>query len=82
MKRINKKGLREDDFVYIENEKEIWEEVERFEQGIYEVAWKDGREDGRKEGIEEIAKVMKTSGLPIEKISEITNLSKEAIDEL
>jgi predicted transposase/invertase (TIGR01784 family) len=45
-----------------------------------------GREEGIKEGEEkkakEIAIVMKTPGLPIEKISEITNLSKEEIDEL
>jgi hypothetical protein len=74
VKRIHKKELTEDDSLYIENEKKVREEVERFERQIYE--------DGRKEGIEEIAKVMKTSGLPIEKIPEITNLSKEKIDEL
>jgi len=65
MKRINKKELSEDDFLYIENEREIREEVERFEQGVYEVArqdawkdvreevWEDGMEKGRKEGREE-----------------------------
>jgi predicted transposase/invertase (TIGR01784 family) len=74
MKRINKRLLTEDDFLYIENETETREEVERFERQVYE--------DGKKEGIKEIAKVMKTSGLPVEKISEITNLSKKEIDEL
>ncbi len=69
MKRINKKELSEDDFLYIENERKIREEVERFERGVYEVALKDalrkvrkevweddmekGREEGRKEGREE-----------------------------
>ncbi len=78
MKRINKKELTEDDFFYIENEKTIWEEVERFERQIYE----DGRKKGIKEGKEKIAKVMKNSGLPVEKISEITNLSRQEIDKL
>jgi hypothetical protein len=78
MKRINKKELTEDDFFYIENEKTIWEEVERFERQIYE----DGREEGLKKGKEEIAKVLKNSELSIEKISEITNLSKKEIDKL
>ncbi len=33
MKRINKKELTEDDFFYIEKERKIREEVERFERG-------------------------------------------------
>ena len=69
MKRLNKKGLTEDDFLYIESEKKLWEEVERYERGVYEdaqreayykaqkkvyaEALKDGVEQGRKEGREE-----------------------------
>jgi len=78
MKRINKRLLTEDDFLYIENETEIREEVERFERQIYE----DGIKEGKEKTTKEIAKIMKTSGLPIEKISQITNLSKKEIDEL
>ena len=78
MKRINKKELTEDDFFYIENEKTIWEEVERFERQIYE----DGKKEGKEKTTKEIAKVMKDSELSIEKISEITDLSKEEIDKL
>jgi hypothetical protein len=78
MKRINKKGLTEDDFLYIEKETEVREEVERFERQIYE----DGIKVGEEKTAKQIAKVMKTSGLPIEKISEITNLPKKEIDEL
>ena len=78
IKRINKKELTEDDFIYIENEKKIQEEVERFERQIYE----DGKKEGKEKTTKEIAKLMKNSGLSIEKISEITNLSKEEIDEL
>ena len=48
MKRPSKEELTEDDFLYIEEERKIREQVERFERGIHEVAWKDGREEGRK----------------------------------
>ena len=61
MKRINKKELSEDDFHYIENERTIREEVERFERGVYEeareyyrrVGMKKGREAGMEAGMEE-----------------------------
>ena len=78
MKRINKKDLTEDDFFYIEKETEVREEVERFERQIYE----DGIKVGEEKTTKQIAKVMKTSGLPVEKIAEITSLSKKEIDEL
>jgi predicted transposase/invertase (TIGR01784 family) len=78
VKRIHKKELTEDDSLYIENEKKVREEVERFERQIYE----DGIKEGKEKTTKEFARAMKASGLPIEKISEITNLSKEEIDEL
>ena len=61
MRRLSKEELADDDFVYIAEERKIREQVERFEQGIREVAWKDGKEEGwqegkqagKKEGIEE-----------------------------
>jgi hypothetical protein len=98
MKRINKKELTEDDFLYIENEKEIREEVERFEQGIYEVARKDVWEDGMEKGIEkgikkgekrgekikavEIATRLKAKGFDDENIAEVTGLTLEEIAQL
>ncbi len=41
MKRLKKDNLTEDDFFYIEEEKEIWEQVERYERGVYEDAQKE-----------------------------------------
>jgi hypothetical protein len=52
MRRLGKEELTEDDFVYIAEERKIRGQVERFEQGIREVAWKDGKEEGRLEGKE------------------------------
>ncbi|MCP5054052.1 MAG: hypothetical protein GY940_43185 [bacterium] len=53
MKRINKEELTEDDFLYIEDEKEIREEVERFERGVYEEVYEEVYKDGLKAGMKE-----------------------------
>ena len=51
------------------------------EEGIEEGKRK-GREEGKKEGIKEVAKALKERNEPIEKISEITGLSKEEIEKI
>ena len=48
IRRLNKSTLTEEDYEYIDNEDEMWEEVERLERGYYE----DGRREGVYEGIE------------------------------
>jgi hypothetical protein len=98
MKRINKKELSEDDFFYIEKETEIREEVERFEQGVYEVAlkdarenvmkdvrkevWEDGLEKGEKRKAVEIARRLKTKEFDNEIIADVTGLPLEEITQL
>jgi hypothetical protein len=74
MKRINKKELSEDDFFYIEKETEIREEVERFEQGIYE--------DAEKRKAFEIARRLKAKGFDDEIIADVTGLLLEEITQL
>lgn len=43
---------------------------------------KEGREEGRKESRIEIAKSLKTMGLPLERISEATGLTEEELQKL
>jgi hypothetical protein len=74
IKRINKKDLTEDDFHYIEDEREIREEVERFEQGIYE--------DAEKRKAFEIARRLKTRRFDDEIIADVTGLPLEEITQL
>lgn len=66
MKRLDKNGLNEDDFFYIENERELWEEVERYERGVHEDAQKEAyriaREKVYKEIYEEIYKEVLNGG--------------------
>ena len=91
IKRINKKELSEDDFQYIENERTIREEVERFEGQIYEDGREEGREEGRAEGMErgkqqgkkenafDVAVKLKAKGFDDDIIAEVTGLSLEEI---
>jgi hypothetical protein len=73
IRRLNKSELTEEDYEYIENEAEMWREVERLERGYYEDGLRDGRlggiqegrKEGREEGIQEGRKAM------IETISQI-----------
>ena len=51
------------------------------EEGIEEGKRK-GREEGKREGIKEVAKALKERKEPIEKIAEITGLSKEEIEKI
>jgi hypothetical protein len=52
MRRLNKSGLTEDDYEYIENEDEMWAEVDRLERGYYDYGLRDGHAKGREEGID------------------------------
>jgi len=78
MKRLSKDTLTDDDFSYIQNEKTFWEEVERFEQGIYEVAWNEGE----KNKALEIAKRLKEKGFDDDLIAAISGLSTDEITRL
>jgi hypothetical protein len=55
MMRLRKDNLTEDDFLYINKETEIWDEVELLEKNMYEGGRKDGHKagiiEGKKEGI-------------------------------
>jgi predicted transposase/invertase (TIGR01784 family) len=94
MKRINKKELTEDDFLYIENEREIREEVERYERQIYEDGQEEGIEKGIKQGEQrgkkrgekikavEIATRLKVKGFDDEIIAEVTGLTPVEITQL
>jgi len=90
MKRINKKDLTEDDFFYIEKEKEIREEMDRYEQGVYEEAIKKIEREAKKKvekKIEkeakkkafEIAGRLKAKGFDDEIIADVTGLSLKEI---
>jgi predicted transposase/invertase (TIGR01784 family) len=78
MKRLSKDTLTDDDFFYIQNEKTFWEEVERFEQGIYEVAWNEGEAKGEAKGEKnkalEIARRLKEKGFDDDLIADISGL--------
>jgi hypothetical protein len=85
MKRINKKDLTEDDFLYIEKEKEIREEMDRYEQGIYEDAKKEVEKEAETEAEKkafEIAERLKAKGFDDEIIADVTDLSLEEITRL
>ncbi|HLP48537.1 MAG TPA: hypothetical protein VK469_21535 [Candidatus Kapabacteria bacterium] len=90
MRRLSREGLKEDDFVYIEKEKEFWEGVERFEQGIYKEAFsigiKEGKKEGKKEGITEgiltVARALKENGFDIAVIMKTTGLARDVIESL
>ena len=82
MKRINKKELNEDDFFYIEKETEVREEVERFEQGVYEDGLEKGLEKGEKRKAAEIARKLKAKGFDDEVITDVTGLLPEEITRL
>ncbi|MCP4153774.1 MAG: hypothetical protein GY757_38970 [bacterium] len=90
MRRLNREDLTDDDFQYIEEEKELWEEVERLETNMYQSGVKDGKREGRKEGMEEgmekgmekAAAKMLTFGMPIEDVAKITGLSIDNLKEV
>jgi hypothetical protein len=86
MKRINKKELSQDDFLYIENETEIREEMERYERGIYEDAKKEvekkAEQKAEKKKVFEIAGKLKAKGFADEIIAEVTGLNREEITQL
>jgi ABC-type uncharacterized transport system substrate-binding protein len=82
MKRLSKDTLTDDDFSYIQNEKTFWEEVERFEQGIYEVAWNEGEAKGEKSKALEIARRLKEKGFDDDLIAAISGLSTDELTRL
>jgi hypothetical protein len=94
IKRLNKTDLTEDDIIYIDDEKEFWEESERFEKGIYQNGKKEGRKEGKKEGIKEgikegrkdmaidIALNLNKKDIPIDIIAQTTGLSIEELEKL
>lgn len=90
MRRLRKDTLSDEDFYYIEDQKEAWEEAERLERGFYEDGKKQGRKEGKIEGIKEGAKdkaihtarIMKENKEPVEKISMYTGLSIDEIKDL
>jgi len=85
------------DFTYIDNYEQYVERVKRYEKGVYKQGREEGREEGRNEGIEIgieqerqnqlqekllMAKQMKQKGFDIETIAEITNLTKQQIENI
>jgi hypothetical protein len=95
IKRLDKRSLTEEDYQYIKDEKKIREEIERFEQQIYQGGWQggweggwqggwqDGREKGEKEGIEQgikqMARKLKDKGVAVQFIAEVSGLPPEEI---
>jgi hypothetical protein len=95
IKRLDKSGLDDNDYAYINNEKKIREEVERFEQEVYTGGWEGGMAKGREEGWEggrdegikqgeknkalEIARVLKDKGVDVRIIAEASGLPLEEI---
>jgi hypothetical protein len=98
MIRLKKDNLTEDDFLYINKETEIWDEVELLEKNMYEGGRKDGHKagiiegkiegkkegmiEGKKEGKKEMAKMLKESGIDTDIIAKTSGLSKEEIEKL
>ena len=90
MRRLEKEKLNEDDFLYIENETEVREEVERFERQIFEDGLKYGKrsvEQEEKERIEknkafDIARKLKSKGLYDHFISDVSGLTLEEVSQL
>lgn len=82
MRRLRKDTLSDDDFYYIEDQKEAWEEAERLERGFYEDGKKQGRKEGSKNKAIQTAKIMKENQEPVEKISMYTGLSIDEIQDL
>jgi hypothetical protein len=82
MRRLRKDTLSDEDFYYIEDQKEAWEESERLERGFYEDGKKQGRKEGSKDNAIQTAKIMKENQEPVEKISMYTGLSIDEIQDL
>jgi hypothetical protein len=86
IRRLRRDELTDEDFVYIEDEKKTWEEVERLERGIYEDGKKDGEKIGFEKGIEkkgeEIALNMIKHGMDIDTITKLTGFSLEKLKEI
>jgi hypothetical protein len=78
MRRLRKDTLSDEDFYYIEDQKEAWEESERLERGFYE----DGKKQGAKDKAIQTARIMKQNHEPVEKISIYTGLSTDEIQDL
>ncbi len=78
MRRLRKDTLSDEDFYYIEDQKEAWEESERLERGFYE----DGKKQGAKDKAIQTARIMKHNHEPVEKISMYTGLSIDEIQDL
>ncbi len=90
IRRLRKEDLTEDDIKYIKSEKSIWEKVNLYEKGNFDLGKKEGKKEGKIEGkIEgkkeseiEMAKLAIKEGLPTELISKLTGLSKTEITKL
>ncbi len=67
MRRLAKDRLSQDEIVYIEDEREFWEEVERYDQSRLEEGYRDGvkrgLKDGRKLGLEEGRQLGRVEGI-------------------
>ncbi len=91
MRRLNKSTLKDDDYEYIENEDEMWAEVERLERGYFneglQQGLKQGLQQGRAEGEAKgeakakrnLARQMLSEGLPLAMVAKITGLSEAEI---
>ena len=86
IRRLRKEDLTEDDIKYIKSEKSIWEKVNLYEKGNFDLGQKEGKKEGKIEGKKEsefeIAKLAIKEGLPTELISKLTGLSKTEITKL
>lgn len=87
IRRLMTEGLQQDDFAYIDSESELWDEVRRYERGIYEMGESDGQEKGRRLGLEEgrraerlrIARELLASGAQVETVATVTGLTVEEL---
>jgi hypothetical protein len=90
MKRLDRTELNENDFIYIKDEKGLWERVEILERGILEeglnqgekIGFGKGEKKGKEEKAFEIAKNLLIENIPHDIISKVTGLNLEQINEI
>ena len=82
IRRLDSRSLTREDERYLEDERSIWEEMKRYEEGILEEGRKEGREEERAKNriaMLSLARALINSGMDVEKVSSMTGLSPEEI---
>lgn len=90
MRRLNKTALPPEDWTYVTDQAEMWQRVQRYEDGVIRMGLAEGKSQGLREGkiegkieyeTELVLKLHKKGKTP-EEISDLTDISIEKIKEI